>query len=152
MLKQWYAIQGIHKRMVRFQKLTRNLFLTLHWHNVRRQQRQLSFSCATSSSFLMLTAGPVSKMASQQEKAFCVLGWIWLPCGCVSCDPGCTHWRTVINAWEINYVLTFETAPFFCVYPVYMYIFKTSILVLAACYCSLQRTVLGCFLSAFRKA
>ena len=31
------------------------------------------FSCATSSSLLMLTAGPVYKMASQQEKAFCVL-------------------------------------------------------------------------------
>ena len=37
-------IQGIHKRMVRFQKLTRNLFLTLHGHNVHRQQRQLSKS------------------------------------------------------------------------------------------------------------
>jgi hypothetical protein len=54
----------------------------------------------------------------------------------VSCDPGCTHWRIVINAWEtwtvaaadgvgcarvrweINFLLTFETAPFFCVYPV----------------------------------
>ena len=36
------VIQGIHKRMVRFQKLTRNLFLTLHGHNVHRQQRQLS--------------------------------------------------------------------------------------------------------------
>jgi len=35
-------IQGIHKRMVRFQKLTRNLFLTLHVHNVHCQQRQLS--------------------------------------------------------------------------------------------------------------
>ena len=35
-------IQVIHKRMVRFQKLTRNLFLTLHGHNVHRQQRQLS--------------------------------------------------------------------------------------------------------------
>jgi len=28
--------------MVRFQKLTRNLFLTLHGHNVHRQQQQLS--------------------------------------------------------------------------------------------------------------
>jgi hypothetical protein len=28
--------------MVQFQKLTRNLFLTFHWHNVRRQQQQLS--------------------------------------------------------------------------------------------------------------
>jgi len=36
------TIQGIHKRMVRFQKITRNLFLTLHGHNVHRQQRQLS--------------------------------------------------------------------------------------------------------------
>jgi hypothetical protein len=38
----WSHIQGIHKRMVQFQKLTRNLFLTLHGHNVHRQQRQLS--------------------------------------------------------------------------------------------------------------
>jgi calcineurin-like phosphoesterase family protein len=35
-------VQSIHKRMVRFQKLTRNLFLTLHGHNLHRQQRQLS--------------------------------------------------------------------------------------------------------------
>jgi len=35
-------IQGLHKRIVRFQKLTRNLFITLHGHNVHRQQRQLS--------------------------------------------------------------------------------------------------------------
>jgi hypothetical protein len=51
----------------------------------------------------------------------------------VSCDPRCTHWRTVINAWEtwavpaadsvccarigweINYYLNFEIAPLFCV-------------------------------------
>ena len=37
-----FDVQGIHKRMVRFQKLTRNLFLTLHGQNVHRQQRQLS--------------------------------------------------------------------------------------------------------------
>ena len=36
------TIQGVHKRMVRFQKLTRNLFLTLHGHNAHRQQQQLS--------------------------------------------------------------------------------------------------------------
>ena len=35
-------IQVIHKRMVRFQKLTRNFFLTLHGHNLQRQQQQLS--------------------------------------------------------------------------------------------------------------
>jgi len=35
-------IQGIHKRMVRFQKLIRNLFLILRGHNVNRQKRQLS--------------------------------------------------------------------------------------------------------------
>ena len=36
------SIQGVYKRIVRFQKLIRNLFLTLHGHNVHRQQRQLS--------------------------------------------------------------------------------------------------------------
>ena len=51
-------LQGLHKRMVRFQKLTRNLFLTLHGHNVHRQQRQLSILYATSISLLILTAGP----------------------------------------------------------------------------------------------
>jgi len=65
------------KIIVLFQKLTRNLFLTLHGQNIHRQQQQLS-------KFLMLynqfasnayrgAAGPVSKMATQQEKAFCVL-------------------------------------------------------------------------------
>ena len=63
--------------MMRFQKLTRNLFLTLHGHNVNRQQQQMS-------KFLMCyqhvashaycgAAGPVSKRASKQKKAFCVL-------------------------------------------------------------------------------
>jgi len=42
LLHEITQIQGIHKRMVLFQKLTRNLFLTLHGHNVYRQQRQLS--------------------------------------------------------------------------------------------------------------
>ena len=27
-----------------------------------------------------------------------MLGWIWLPYGCVSWNPRCTHWRTVVNA------------------------------------------------------
>ena len=63
--------------MLRFQKLTRNLFLTLHGHNVHRQQRQLSKFPMRYQQFASHaycgTAGPVSKMASQQEKAFCVL-------------------------------------------------------------------------------
>ena len=70
-------IQGIHKRMVRFQKLTRNLFLTLHGHNLHRQQRQLSTFLIRDQQFASHAycgvAGPVSKMAWQQEKAFCLL-------------------------------------------------------------------------------
>ena len=70
-------IQVIHKRMVRFQKLTRNLFLTLHGHNAHRQQRQPSKFRLPYQQFASHAyhgaAGPVSKMASQQEKAFCVL-------------------------------------------------------------------------------
>jgi len=70
-------IQGIHKIMVRLQKLTRNLFLTLHGHNVHRQQQQLSKFLMRYQQFAShaycRVAGPVSKMTSQQEKAFCVL-------------------------------------------------------------------------------
>ena len=71
------GIQGIHKRMVQFQKLTRNLFLTLHGHNVHRQQRQLSKFLMRYQQFASHAycgaAGPVSKMASQKEKALSVL-------------------------------------------------------------------------------
>ena len=67
--------------MVRFQNLTRNVLLTLHGHNVQRQQQQQQQQL---SKFRMRyqhlvshvycgAAGPVSKMASQQGKAFCVL-------------------------------------------------------------------------------
>ena len=68
--------QGIHRRMVRFLKLTINLCLTLHGHNLHRQQQQMfqflmryqQFACHAYCG----AAGPVSKMASQQEEAFCV--------------------------------------------------------------------------------
>jgi len=63
--------------MVRFQKLTRNLFITLHGHNVHHQQRQLSKFLMHYQQFASHAycgvVGPVSKMALQQEKAFCVL-------------------------------------------------------------------------------
>ena len=63
--------------MVQFQKLTRNLFLTLHGRNVHLQHRQLSKFLMRYQRFASHAycgaAGPVSKMASQQEKAFCVL-------------------------------------------------------------------------------
>jgi hypothetical protein len=50
---------NIHKRTAWFQKLIKNVFLTLHWHNIYCQQRDCPrFSCATSSWLLMLTAGP----------------------------------------------------------------------------------------------
>ena len=70
-------LQCVHKRMVQFQKLTRNLFLTLHGQNVHRQQRQLSQFRMRYQQFAFHAycgaAGSVSKMAPQQEKAFCVL-------------------------------------------------------------------------------
>jgi hypothetical protein len=59
--------------MVQFQKLTRNLFLTLHGHNVHHQQVQLSKFLVRYQQFVAhaycRAAGPVSKTASQQEKA-----------------------------------------------------------------------------------
>jgi hypothetical protein len=57
--------------------LTINLFLTLHGHNVHRQQRQLSKFLTHYQEFASHAywgaAGPVSKMVSQQENSFCVL-------------------------------------------------------------------------------
>ena len=53
-------------------------FLTLHGQNVHRQQRQLSYFLMRYQQFAFhaycgAAGGPVSKMALQQEKAFCVL-------------------------------------------------------------------------------
>ena len=49
----------------------------LHGHNVHRQQRQLSKFLMCYQQFASYAycraAGPVSKMVSQQEKAFCVI-------------------------------------------------------------------------------
>ena len=63
--------------MVQFQKLTRNVFLTLHGHNVHRQQWQLSKFLMRYQQFASHAycgaGGSVYKMASQQEKASCVL-------------------------------------------------------------------------------
>jgi len=63
--------------MVRVKWLTRNLFLTLHGRNLHRQQQQLSKLLLRYQQFASHAycgaAGPVSNMASQQEKAFCVL-------------------------------------------------------------------------------
>ena len=63
--------------MVQFQKLTRNLFLTLHVYNVHSQQRQLPKILMRYQLFAFHAycgaAGSVNKMAPQQEKAVCVL-------------------------------------------------------------------------------
>ena len=61
--------------MVQFQKLTRNLFLTLHGHNVHmvNSGNCPSFHALPAVRSLVFTVGPVFKMAPQQEKAFCVL-------------------------------------------------------------------------------
>jgi hypothetical protein len=58
--------------MVRFQKLIRNLFLTLHGHNVHGQQRQLSKVLLRYQQFAAPAysgaAGTVAKMASQHRR------------------------------------------------------------------------------------
>jgi hypothetical protein len=86
--------------MVRFQELIKNWFLTLHGHNLHYQQRKgskflMHYQMFTSHAHCG-AAGPVSKMASQQEKAFCVL------------------------RFEVSRsVITVQRAPLFYVCPVY---------------------------------
>ena len=67
--------QGVHKGMVWFQKLTRNLFLTLHGHSVHRQQHQLSrfLMCYQQFASHAYCGASFQDGVSQQEKAFCVL-------------------------------------------------------------------------------
>jgi hypothetical protein len=71
-----FNIQGIHKGIVRFQKLIKVLFLILHGHSIQCQQQELSKFPMRYQQFASHAycgaAGPVPKMASQQEKAFCV--------------------------------------------------------------------------------
>ena len=81
--------------MVQFQKLTRNLFLTLHGQNIYRQQRQLSKFRMRYQQFASHAycgaAGSVSKMAPQQEKAFCLLRFeVSRSVITVHCTAGCT--------------------------------------------------------------
>ena len=76
--KNVYKYYRVHtKGRYGFKKLTSNLFLTLHGHNVHRQQRQLSKFLMRYQHFVSHAycgaMGPVSKMASQQENAFRVL-------------------------------------------------------------------------------
>ena len=58
-------------------KVNKNLFLTLHGHNVHRQQRQLSKFLMRYQQFarscLLRGCGATLQNGAQQEKAFCVL-------------------------------------------------------------------------------
>jgi hypothetical protein len=73
---KFLCVQGIHKRMVQFKQLLTNVFLTLHGHNITASNELPKFLMhypKFASHAYCGAAGPVSKMASQQEKSFCVL-------------------------------------------------------------------------------
>jgi hypothetical protein len=74
---QHQIIQGVLKRMERFQKSLKKLSLILQEHNMHCHQRELPKSLIHYQQFASHAycgaVGPVSKMESQQEKAFCVL-------------------------------------------------------------------------------
>ena len=131
----------MHKRMVRFQKVIRNLFLTLHGHNAHRQQRQLSKFLMRYQQFASHAyAGPRGQFPrwrrSRKRLSVCsVLRCpdLWLQCS-VSFVHGLekTHHamhgacmvvygvRCARVRWEISFLLTFETAPFFCKHSVFI--------------------------------
>ena len=126
--------------MVQFQKLTRNLFLTLHGQNVHRQQRQLS-KFLTRASFLnrarnsrctVITDLDTSKRSTQKAFSWCDAILETGPAVSTSERTVGSAWETWTNAaadgvrcarvrWEINFLLTFETAPFICKHPVYVF-------------------------------
>ena len=63
-------IQGIHKRMVRFQKLTINLFLTLHGHNVHLPGASF-LNRARNSRCTVITDLDTSKRSTQKAFSCC---------------------------------------------------------------------------------
>jgi hypothetical protein len=79
-LETWYYNEnhtGYTQKNGAVSKVNKNVFLTLHGHNIHRKRRQLSkflirYQQLASHAYCV-AAGPVSKMALQQEKAFCVL-------------------------------------------------------------------------------
>ena len=109
--------------MVQFQKLTRNLFLTLHGHNVHRQQRQLSKflmryqqfdrSCLLRGCWASFQDGVAAgkvfppRPRSKHEKRTAGACETWT----VAAADGV---RCARVRWEINFLLTFEPAPFIC--------------------------------------
>jgi hypothetical protein len=71
-------IQAIHKRMMLFQKLLKNVFLTLHGHNITVISRNCpNFSCAASSLLLMLI--PVAAGTSFQDGVTAGEGFLCAP-------------------------------------------------------------------------
>jgi len=109
-------IHGIHKRMVQFQKLTtcRCVFsklctkLTLHCNH-----RSGHLKTEHTESLFLLRRHLGNWPRSKHEKR--TAGGAWETWTVAAADGvGCARVR-----WEINLLLTFETAPFFCVYPVH---------------------------------
>jgi len=91
-------IQGIHKRMVPFQKLTINLFLILHGHNAHRQQQQLSeFLMGWSQSFNVCALGHTTHIHTDRKPfPAATPSWKLAP------RPRSKHEkRTAGSAWEI---------------------------------------------------
>ena len=148
-------IHCVYKWMVQFQKLTRNIFLTLHGQTYTVSSGNCpSFSWATSSSLSRAycgAAGPdlwlqcsvsfvhgnhrSGHLKTEHTESLFLLRrhlWNWPSSPAVS-----TSERTPGSAWEtwtvaaaggvrfarvrreINFLLTFETAPFICKHPVY---------------------------------
>ena len=122
--------------MMRFQKLIRNLFLILHGHNVRLSSGNCpSFSCSTSSSLLMLNAGSRDQFPRwrRSRKRLSVCSVLRCPDLWLHGSVSFVHETWTVAAaegvrfarvkWEINFLLIFETAPFFCKHPVYIHIY-----------------------------
>jgi hypothetical protein len=123
-------IQGVYKRMVRFQKCIKTITFC-NWPVL--SPPPVSQECTSATQSCSPTALDRTCCKWRQSHTHTIyMGRIRLWCGCVSCDPGCTHWRIMINAkktctvaasdgvrWEINFFLIFETAPYFCKHPVF---------------------------------
>jgi hypothetical protein len=140
-------LQGIHKRMVRFEKLIKNLFLTLHGHNIHCQQREQASSfhkLSVRPGYIILVwcvfFKPCTKLMlhcnhrsghlkTDTKKAFSCCDTILKtgPAVSMRSELLTAHhklghsrcWQRMLCPCRVrNALSTFKTAPFFCVRPI----------------------------------
>jgi hypothetical protein len=90
------SVQGVYKRMVRFQKFIKRLHSATGWYFPPSSPRHIFTGMYESYSVVFSNSAGSDVLQMESTTYTYYMGRIRLSCGCVSCDPGCKHWRIMI--------------------------------------------------------